>query len=163
MKSYMSYRPSQLAFTIVMAKLIFVSDEIRAKLPQKPNFEKKKIRILGEYGINFKLKHRKAHNSILSGRFGDPYGRPGDCCRIRESLHVYTVSSSFRDTASKWQGILQLLPTRKSLVHSLIDAYETHFGPHFLLHRSKLFTLLIDSTCIVHTVSFSSQVQSVSK
>ena len=131
--------------------------------PRNRTLNKKKIRILGEYGINFKLKHRKAHNSILSGRFGDPYGRPGDCCRIRESLHVYTVSSSFRDTASKWQGILQLLPTRKSLVHSLIDAYETHFGPHFLLHWSKLFTLLIDSTCIVHTVSFSSQVQSVSK
>ena len=155
MKSY--NRLSQLAFTIVMAKLIFVSDEIRAKLPQKPNFESKKIRILGENGINFKLKHRKAHNSILSGRV---------CCRIRESLHVCTVSSSLRDTASKWQGILQLLPTRKSLVHSLIDAYETHFGPHFLLHWSKLFTLLIDSTIIsiiVHTVSFSSQVQSVSK
>ena len=88
MKSYMSYRLSQLAFTIVMAKLIFVSDEIRAKLPQKPNFESKKIRILGENGINFKLKHRKAHNSILSGRFGDSYGRrvlsyPGDlACRI---------------------------------------------------------------------------------
>ena len=75
MKSYMSYRLSQLAFTIVMAKLIFVSDEIRAKLPQKPNFESKKIRILGENGINFKLKHRKANNSILSGRFVVVSGR----------------------------------------------------------------------------------------
>ena len=42
---------------------------------QKPNFESKEIQILGENGINSKLKHRKAHNSILSGRFGDPYGR----------------------------------------------------------------------------------------
>ena len=58
-----------------MAKLIFVSDEISAKLPQKPNFESKKIRILGENGINFKLKHRKAHNSILSGRFVVVSGR----------------------------------------------------------------------------------------
>ena len=39
----------------------------------------KKIWILGENGINSKLEHRKAHNSILSGRFGDPYGRPGNC------------------------------------------------------------------------------------
>ena len=35
----------------------------------------KKIRILGENGINSKLKHRNAHNSILSGRFGDLYMR----------------------------------------------------------------------------------------
>ena len=62
------------------------------KIPQKPNFQSKKIRIwekmLGKNGINSKLKHRKAHNSILSVRFGDPYGRLGDCCRIRESWHV---------------------------------------------------------------------------
>ena len=43
---------------------------------QKPNFESKEIRrILGGNGINSKLKHRKAHNSILSGRFADSYGR----------------------------------------------------------------------------------------
>ena len=54
---------------IVMGHMIFVSDEIRVKMPQK------EIRILGENGINSKLKHRKAHNLILSGRFGDPYGR----------------------------------------------------------------------------------------
>ena len=44
-------------------------------MPQKLNFESKKIRILGENGINSKLKYKKAHNSILSGRFGDLYGR----------------------------------------------------------------------------------------
>ena len=53
-------------------EIIFVSDEIRAKIPQKPTFDSKKIRFLGENGIHSKLKHRKAHNSIL-------YGRPGDC------------------------------------------------------------------------------------
>ena len=31
-------------------------------------------------GLNFKLKHRKAQKSILSGRFGDLYGRVGDQC-----------------------------------------------------------------------------------
>ena len=57
-------------------------------MPQKPNFESKEIGILGENGINSKLKHRKVHNSILSGRFCDPYGRrllsyPGDlACMI---------------------------------------------------------------------------------
>ena len=65
---------------------------MRAKVPQKPNFESKKIRILGENGINSKLKHRKlAHKLILSWKFGDPYGRPGDCCRIRESWHVCMI------------------------------------------------------------------------
>ena len=56
-------------------EIIFVSDKIRAKMPQKPNFDSKKIRTLGENGINSKLKHRKAHNSILSWRFADSYGR----------------------------------------------------------------------------------------
>ena len=54
-------------------------------MPEKLNYKSKKIRRLGENGINFKLKHRKAHNSFLSGRFVDPYGRPGDWCHIRES------------------------------------------------------------------------------
>ena len=61
-----------------------MSDEINAKMPQKLNFESKKIRILGENGINSKLNYRKAHNLILSGRFGDSYGRAGDCCYIWE-------------------------------------------------------------------------------
>ena len=47
-------------------------------MPQKPTFESKKIRILGEILIHSKLKHRKVHNSILSWRFGDQYRRPGD-------------------------------------------------------------------------------------
>ena len=66
-------------------KIIFVSDEIHPKMPQERTFESKKIQILGETGINSKLKHRKAHNSILSWRFGDLYGRLGDCCCIRET------------------------------------------------------------------------------
>ena len=57
--------------------MMFVSDEIRAKMPQKPNCELQKIQILGENGINSKLKQRKAHNLILSGRFGDQYRRQG--------------------------------------------------------------------------------------
>ena len=44
-------------------------------MPQEPNFESKEIRTLRQNGINSKLKHRKVHNSTLSGRFGDPYGR----------------------------------------------------------------------------------------
>ena len=42
--------------------IIFVSDDICAKIPRKLNYESKKIQILGENGINAKLKHRKAHN-----------------------------------------------------------------------------------------------------
>ena len=79
MKSHRRYRPSQFAVMI-----IFVSDEIHTKMPQKRNHESKKIQILEENGVNSTLKHRKAHNLILSGRF-DPYGRPGDWCHIQES------------------------------------------------------------------------------
>ena len=80
MKSQMRYRPSQFAVMI-----IFVSDEIHTKMPQKRNHESKKIQILEENGVNSTLKHRKAHNLILSGRFCDPNGRPGDWCHIQES------------------------------------------------------------------------------
>ena len=66
MKSYMRYRTITISFYDCDEEIIFVSDEIRAKIPQKPNFDSKKIQILGENGINSKLKHRKAHYSILS-------------------------------------------------------------------------------------------------
>ena len=48
-------------------EIVFVTDKMRAKIPQKPNYESKKIRILEENRVNSKLKHRKAHNSNLSG------------------------------------------------------------------------------------------------
>ena len=75
MKSYMRYRTITISFYDCNVEIIFVSDEICVKMPQKPNFDSKKIQILGENGINSKLKHRKAHYSILSRRFADPYGR----------------------------------------------------------------------------------------
>ena len=37
------------------------------------------------------LKHRKNHKSLLSGRFGDPYSRLGDFCRIWETQVQITV------------------------------------------------------------------------
>ena len=59
MKSYMTYRPSQFAFMIVYSEITdeitLASDERHAKMNQKPNFESKKIRILGENGINSKF------------------------------------------------------------------------------------------------------------
>ena len=47
--------------------MIFVSDDIPAKIPQKLNYESKKIQILGENGINSKLKHRKLITRFLNG------------------------------------------------------------------------------------------------
>lgn len=50
--------------------------------------------IFEENGQNSTLKHRKAQNSISSGRFGDLYRRLEDLCHIqdsritRESWHV---------------------------------------------------------------------------
>ena len=73
MKSYMRYRTITISVYDSNGEIIFVTDEIHVKMPQKPNFDWKKIRILGENGINSKLKHWKAHNSILSRRFADPY------------------------------------------------------------------------------------------
>ena len=71
----MRYRTITISFYDCNVEIIFVSDKICVKMPQKPNFESKDIRILGENGINSKLKRRKAHNSILLERFGDLYGR----------------------------------------------------------------------------------------
>ena len=59
------------------------------RLPQKMTYESRKYQISGEIGINSKLKHRKAHNSILSWRFGDPYRRLGDWCHVRASWQVH--------------------------------------------------------------------------
>ena len=51
------------------------------------------IRGMGGSGLQNKnflaLQHIKAQKMVLSGRYGDPYGRPGDWCRIRESWHVW--------------------------------------------------------------------------
>ena len=50
--------------------------------------------IFEENGQNSTLKHRKAQNSISSGRFGDLYRRLEDLCHIqdsritRESWHI---------------------------------------------------------------------------
>ena len=46
-------------------------------MPEKLNYKSKKIRRLGENGINFKLKHRKAHNSLIFF-LGDLLTRTGD-------------------------------------------------------------------------------------
>ena len=47
--------------------IIFVSDDIPAKIPQKLNYESEKIQILGENGINSKLKHRKLITRFYKG------------------------------------------------------------------------------------------------
>jgi len=70
---------------IVMAKyslsvMKYVQPETELRINENSN--------VGRKWPNSKLKHRTAHNSILSGRFGDPYRRPGDWQRIRESWHV---------------------------------------------------------------------------
>ena len=65
MKSYLSYILSKFVSSICnYNEIIFVSDYIRAKMSLKPYNKIKK----------FKLKHIKAHKSILSRRFGDLTG-----------------------------------------------------------------------------------------
>ena len=39
----------------------------------------------GNKWVNSKLRHRKVQKSILTRRFGDTYGRPGDWCFIWET------------------------------------------------------------------------------
>ena len=86
MKSYLRYRPTQLAFTMVIANLSLSVMKYVRKYPRNRTLNQIKFefwgKMLGENKINSKLKCRKAHNSILSGRLGDQYG-------IRESWHVW--------------------------------------------------------------------------
>ena len=56
---------------------------------------KKKIWILEE--LKSKLKHWKAQNSILPRKFGDPYGRPGDLCCIKNA-----GDSAYKPTDFHW-------------------------------------------------------------
>ena len=57
-------------------------------MPQKPHCECEKFKFWAKNGLDLKLRHRQAHKMILFGRYGDPYGRAGYLCRIRESWHV---------------------------------------------------------------------------
>ena len=41
--------------------------------------------------LNFKLKHRKAQKLILSGRFGDLYGRAGEWCHIQKTPRQFRI------------------------------------------------------------------------
>ena len=54
MKSYMRYKTITINVYDCNGEIIFVSDKLRAKMLQKPNFESKEIRILGENEINSK-------------------------------------------------------------------------------------------------------------
>ena len=108
--------------------MIFVSDDIHAKIPRKLNYESKKIQILGENGINSKLKHRKAHNSILQGRFGDLYGRLGDRCCIWESWQVCNWLRSFQVLCFLADLPAIILPCQYSLV-SMVTHYYRLTGP----------------------------------
>ena len=54
-------------------------------MPQEPH----------KNGLNLELRHRKAQKMILSGRYGDPYGRPGDSCRIQESWYACKQTAVF--------------------------------------------------------------------
>ena len=60
-----------------------------AECPRNHNVNKKNSRFELKSALNFKLRHRKAQKMILSGRYGDLYGREGDRCRIRETWHVW--------------------------------------------------------------------------
>ena len=75
-------------------------------MSQKLYNELKSLSFEKENGLNFKLKYRKAQNSILPRRFGDLYGRVGDQCRIRESPRelTYMVLS----------GLITNLPTKQT-------------------------------------------------
>ena len=55
------------------------NDEIAFVLNTCENAPEKKS------GLKSKVKHRNTHQSIYSGRFGDPYGRAGDGCCIQET------------------------------------------------------------------------------
>ena len=69
MKSYMKYILSKFTIIVLDAEIIFVNGYMCAKMHQKPYFEEK--------NSHFEM--------ILSGRFGDPYGRAGDRCHIRKT------------------------------------------------------------------------------
>ena len=47
----------------------------------------------------------KGSESFLSGRFNDPYGRPGDSFRIRESWHVCPIANDQQNEAHLQQAV----------------------------------------------------------
>ena len=95
-------------------------------MPQKPSFESKKIRILGENEINSKLEHRKAHNSVLSGRFGDMYVR--ETGRLLSYPGQLACMHSFEqiEISLKKSTLCTATPTSKQKINTL---YWTAFAP----------------------------------
>ena len=55
------------------------------KCPRNCTMNKKSSNFEKKMGLNCKLKGRKSLKSILSGAFGDLYGRVGDQCPIWET------------------------------------------------------------------------------
>ena len=75
-------------------EIIFAGEYVK-KCPRNCTMNKKRFEFWGKKWAKFRTKAQK---SILSGRFGDPYGRVGDQYRNRESTIVnFTfLQNSFR-------------------------------------------------------------------
>ena len=65
------------------------------KWPPETVLQIKKFKFWIKNGLNVKLKHRKAQKMILSGKFGDSYGKAGDRYHVRESWHTWDKSAEF--------------------------------------------------------------------
>ena len=69
----------------------------------------KKVRILWKNGLNFKLKHRNAQKSILSGRFGALTGRPGDLMKNLETPGKTGRVGRYVNTRFQFQWVFKVI------------------------------------------------------
>ena len=69
------------------------------------------------------LKHRKNHKSLLSGRFGDPYSRLGDFCRIWETQVQITVCQIYSaHLQMKLEIAVKYTRNRHTVVYTLLQS-----------------------------------------
>ena len=71
--------------SLVMTKWSLPVTKCVQKCPKNRTMNKKGSNFEEKMGFKFQTKAQKWRKSILSCRFGDPYGKAGDQCRIRES------------------------------------------------------------------------------
>ena len=96
--------------------MIFVSDDIPAKIPQKLNYESKKIQILGENGINFKLKHRKLITRFFNGDLVTRSGVTRRSVLYPEELASTQLIALLSDPLCFLADLPPILPCQPSLV-----------------------------------------------
>ena len=107
----------------------------------------KKVRILWRNGLNFKLKHRNAQKSILSGRFGTLTGRSGDLMKNLEGMCYHVVHATWRLPGKPGELAGMRLGRGILLWSYLLHIHDVLIKSRAPVSRVRKFELSLSSCC----------------